>query len=406
MRSHLLLISAALGLLAAPLLAQTSKGKKTLKKKAVATASQKSGPAIPTATPTQPPFQPMAEPTREGVVTEAKVFNLDGTIMVQHTDQSAPTALQTGSTVEKGDEITVHDGAWVIFKTRNGDYIGLANEALASFEEYYFEGPDRQIRIVLRQGSLYLKTGNADSRQSFFEVQAGSQVVSIGDVEAKLDLDPGTGRLTVQYFNGKMRVIDTESEKKITAEATENIWENGKMITGEGSTMDEMAFLNFNRFWDFKDPLVDASRDILLGTGDALRQSVPVVGSEVDQKLTEGFGSAHEKEAHSLYKQGLAALKKNDPSAAKYCFEQSLALAPNFPRPKAALEGLRSKNPELFADQDKNAKVAYEDGERAYQKKDYAGAKRSWEKTLNILPSHTKARLRLDKLRTEHPELK
>jgi len=263
MRSHLLLISAALGLLAAPLLAQT-KGKKTLQKKAVATTSQKSASAAPTATPAPPPSQPMAEPTREGVTTEMGVLDLDGTTMVQHTDQEAPTALQTGSTVERGDQLKVHDGAWVIFKTRRGDRIGFSSGTEVAIEEMYFEGPDRQIRIILGKGSVFLRTNNADSRQSFFEVQAGQQVISIGDCETRIDHDPSTQLVRVQYMHGKVRVIDPERETKFSVDDSEWSWSAGKKTSEEATTLEEESVLNFRRFFEGKPELEKSDPNRLL----------------------------------------------------------------------------------------------------------------------------------------------
>jgi hypothetical protein len=274
MRLRLPLVLAVLGLLVgSPLLAQSSKGKKTPKKKVASTQGTVKA-AVPTPTPTAPSSQAMPEPTREGVKTEAQVQDLDGTIMVQHPDQAAGTALQTGSTVEKGDDLKVYEGSWVILKTHRGDRIGLSAGTEVSVDEMYFEGPDRQIRLVLRKGSLFLRTNDSSSRQSFFEIQAGNQVLSIGDCEARLDLDPQTQRMRIQYLKGKVRVIDQEKETKFSTEHTEQFWDSGRKTEGEGAVLDEVAVLNFRRFFDGKPPVETPDTNPVLPERDA-REKLP-----------------------------------------------------------------------------------------------------------------------------------
>src|SRR6185369_8080537 len=121
---------------------------------------------------------------------EADVVKLSGTIMVQHADGSKPTPLQTGSTVEKGDVLKVYDKSWVILKTHWGDRVGLDGDTEVVLDEYYIEGSDRQIRLVLNRGTLFLQTNGASSRQSFFEINTGNVVSSIGEVRAILQFDP------------------------------------------------------------------------------------------------------------------------------------------------------------------------------------------------------------------------
>lgn len=95
---------------------------------------------------------------------EASVDKLDGTVMVQHPDGAPPTALQTGSTVQKGDILTVYDKSWVILKTKKGDRIGLDSGTMIVLDEYYIQGPDRQIRLVLQKGILLLRINDCGSR--------------------------------------------------------------------------------------------------------------------------------------------------------------------------------------------------------------------------------------------------
>ena len=44
---------------------------------------------------------------------------------------------------------------------------------MVNIDEFFIEGPDRQIRLVLQQGVLFLKTNGYGSRQSFFEINTG-----------------------------------------------------------------------------------------------------------------------------------------------------------------------------------------------------------------------------------------
>src|ERR1700677_2893660 len=127
----------------------------------------------------------LAPSTRKHIIiNEMNVLKLNGTIMVEHADKTEPTALQTGSIVEKGDIITVYDDSWVILKTHRGDQIGLSGNTVVSIDECYMEGPDRQIRFLVQKGTLLLHTNGDDSRQSFFEINMGNVVASIDDVQA------------------------------------------------------------------------------------------------------------------------------------------------------------------------------------------------------------------------------
>ncbi len=87
-------------------------------------------------------------------LNEARVDKLEGTIMVQKNNGSKPFALETGSTVEKGDTLTAYDQSWVILKTHKGDRIGMEGDTVMTVDEYYIEGPDRQIRLILNKGTF------------------------------------------------------------------------------------------------------------------------------------------------------------------------------------------------------------------------------------------------------------
>jgi tetratricopeptide (TPR) repeat protein len=58
------------------------------------------------------------------------------------------------------------------------------------------------------------------------------------------------------------------------------------------------------------------------------------------------------------------------------------------------------------ADAQAQADQTYNLGLESYRKDDYASAKRFWEETLQIMPTHLQARQNLDHLKIEHPELK
>lgn len=164
---------------------------------------------------------------------EMEVVNLQGTIMVQHADNSAPTALMTNSTVEKGDTLTCYDQSWVVLKTHSGARIGLDGlygPTVVNIDEFYLEGPDRQIRFVLQRGVLFLKTNGYGSRQSFFEINTGSVVTAINDTQARLAYVPEQASLTVQHFFGDLSVVDKDHEEKFQMSHSERHWKNGAML--------------------------------------------------------------------------------------------------------------------------------------------------------------------------------
>jgi hypothetical protein len=193
---------------------------------------------------------------------------MDGTIMVQKADGSKPFALETGSTVEKGDTLTCYEKSWVILKTHRGDRIGLNGNTVVNIDEYFFEGPDRQVRLVLKKGTLYLKTNGCGSRQSFFEINTGQVVTSINDSRGILTYDSAKDTLKVQYILGKLTVIDKEEEHKFAIDDSENTWVSGKMEKAMPDPIDETDMVNYNRFFDGRPLLVPAKNDFLLQGSD------------------------------------------------------------------------------------------------------------------------------------------
>ena len=197
---------------------------------------------------------------------EVAVLQLEGTVMVQPGDGSKPYALETGSTVQKGDTLTVYDKSWVILKTHKGDRIGIDGGSVVNIDEYYIEGPDRQIRLVVQKGSLLLKTNGCGSRQSFFEINTGSVVTSINDTRSIVSYDPTQEELTVKYFGGKLTVIDKDNEEKFKIEHSENTWHAGKMAKEEPDPVDEVDVVNYNKFFDGQ-PRIAAPRNNFLLPG-------------------------------------------------------------------------------------------------------------------------------------------
>ncbi|HXL73287.1 MAG TPA: hypothetical protein VN963_06640, partial [bacterium] len=212
---------------------------------------------------------------------------LDGTIMVEHEDNTEPTALQSGSLVEKGDVITVYDNSWVILKTHRGDRIGLTGGTVITIDECFMLGADRQIRLLVKKGTLLLRTNGDDSRQSFFEINMGSVVASINDLQAIFLYDPSKNFLDIKYIDGKIHVIDQNHDESfmiqqseyngydkaetsavngsgIPEEHTEHTWINGKMAEEEPIPMEEIDEVNFKRFFDGEKLLVPEDNNIEL----------------------------------------------------------------------------------------------------------------------------------------------
>jgi hypothetical protein len=213
-------------------------------------------------------------------LNEAAIYKMDGTIMVLHKDGSK-TALQTGHILEKGDTLTVYDQSWVILMTRCGDKIGLDSNTTITIDEYFIAGPDRQIRLLLQKGALFLKTNNRDSRQSFFEIHAGSVVSSIGDTQSILTYDPVKSRAKIQYLEGRFSVIDKTAEHKLgvmpkqgeddsdyTPEHSEHNWESGAMMEKNPIPLEEIDVINYRKFLDGDPRLPPPDRNMLLRGND------------------------------------------------------------------------------------------------------------------------------------------
>jgi hypothetical protein len=212
-------------------------------------------------------FSLLIPPTLEAAsktYNDCIVEKLEGTIMVQRNDNTKPFALETGSTVQKGDTLTVYEKSWVILKTHKGDSIGIDGGTVVTIDEYYIEGPDRQIRLILNKGFLLLRTNGCGSRQSFFEINTGSVVSSINDTHSTLSYEPAKEHLRVQYFEGKLTVIDKDNEQKFKDMHTEHNWNSGKMSEEEGIPVDEVDVVNFNRFFNAEPRLAPTDNNMLL----------------------------------------------------------------------------------------------------------------------------------------------
>ncbi len=199
---------------------------------------------------------------------ELTIDLIEGTVMVQPVDGSKPYAIETGSTLQKGDTISCYDKSLVILKTHRGDRIGLDSNTSVNIDEYYLEGPDRQIRLVLQKGNLLLRTNGCGSRQSFFEINSGSVVTSIDATHSILSYDPAKESLVVKYFTGKLSVIDKDNEQKFKVEHSENSWQAGKMAKEEPDPVDEVDVVNFNKFFNGEPRIAPPNNDFLLMGND------------------------------------------------------------------------------------------------------------------------------------------
>ncbi len=235
--------------------------------------------------------------TPNKVYDEMSVLKLDGTIMVQHVDGSKPTALQTQSIVDKGDILTVYDKSWVILKTHKGDRIGLDSGTVLTVDESFIQGPDRQIRLLLQKGTLLLKTNGDSSRQSFFEINTGSVVTSIDELQAIVSYDADKNFLDIKYINGKIDVIDQTHEETFSLENTEynvdtktensaenkrvsnhstplehmeHTWENGKMMETNPIPMDELDEINYKKFFNGEKRLEPSDNNMLLNDSNVV----------------------------------------------------------------------------------------------------------------------------------------
>jgi hypothetical protein len=199
--------------------------------------------------------------------TEIQVLKLEGTIMVLHPNSDKPTALETGSTVEKGDTITCYEKSWAIFKTRRGDRFGLDSLTVVQIEEFYDEGPDRQLLLILQKGNLFMRSQNDSSRQSFVEIHTGSVVSQLGYTKAIFHYDSDQLMLRIQYLTGDMKVIDKENEQKLKLEHSEFIWKDGTLVGDAPPAMDDLDVVNFNKFFDGDPRLEPTDNNILLPSG-------------------------------------------------------------------------------------------------------------------------------------------
>lgn len=271
---------------------------------------------------------------------EATIDKLNGTIMDQPADGSTPYALQTNSTVTKGDVLTCYDRSWVILKTHSGDRIGLCGNTCMVIDEYYFEGPDRQIRLILKNGTLLLKTGGRGSAQSFFEINAGSVVASINDVHAILTYDPSDESFTAQYMVGKLTVIDKDHEEKFKANNTENTWIAGKMTKTDPDPVDELDSTNFNRFFDDQDLLAAAGNNILLSDN-------PVIS----EMRADGVWGSKIQQASQVYHYGVSAYNAGRFHEAEDFWKEALDIEPDYNKARSSLQKLAEDHPELKMDE-------------------------------------------------------
>jgi len=204
---------------------------------------------------------------------EAKVDKLDGTIMVEHVDdagQKQEIALQTLGVVAKGDIVTVYDKSWVILKTPKGDRIGFLGPAVVAFDELYKGGPDRQIRILLKSGKCYIQSMNSGSRQSFFEVQTGGLVSTLGRAKCQFDYNPTDNQVEIRSFGGAIKTTDTSGDHKYYLESRRD-WDKGNLTQRDPQPLPDNSTLEYKTFFsgdqDLYNRIVAADQAALNGTG-------------------------------------------------------------------------------------------------------------------------------------------
>ncbi len=183
---------------------------------------------------------------------EAQVQKLDGTIMVEHVDEGgnkSSVALGTKGVVTRGDIITIYDKAWVVLKDAKGDLIGFQGPAVAAFDELFKAGPDRQVRILLKSGTCYVKSKNSKSRQSFFEVHTGPLVSVLASTRAQFSYKPEGNVVEIRYFGGKLRTTDADGERKFYLDSR-RVWEKGKLTQGDPMQLPDAATLDFKKFFE------------------------------------------------------------------------------------------------------------------------------------------------------------
>jgi hypothetical protein len=119
------------------------------------------------------------------------------------------------SIVERGDVITVYDEQLGHFKIpprrQNRPWPEAAWLRLTSATWRVRTG--RSASWCKREPFM-LRTNGDDSRQSFFEVNLGSVVASINNLQAVLIYDPSKNFLDVKYIDGKIHVSLTKTTMK------------------------------------------------------------------------------------------------------------------------------------------------------------------------------------------------
>lgn len=179
----------------------------------------------------------------------AAVVKVHGTVMVERAKNKKFEALQTKEIVERGDVVTVYEKSWVILKSPKGDILGLDGLTHVTFDELYKGGSDRQIRLNLHKGRLYIKAKKSGSRQSFFEIAAGSVLASLQKVRTLIVYDPKKASLEVQYYVGKIKVIDSAGEQTFPFPECKRIWENGKLTQEDPLPLKEEEIYWFKEFF-------------------------------------------------------------------------------------------------------------------------------------------------------------
>jgi hypothetical protein len=228
------------------------------------------------------------------------------------------------------------------------------------------EGPDRQIRLMLKNGQILLRTNDSNSKQSFFEIYCGSVVTSIGGTQAVLSYDPGDNEhLNVQYLRGKLSVIDKNNEYKFgvmpkvgsnirnikdkenTTDVTQTQldyipewselnWQSGVLVDKLPTTIEEIVKINYNRFFDAEDLIETAFNNILLNDNSIWMQ-----------ELRHHVGGSNMNQATDLYSKGMSALRGGRFQETKDLWEEALAIYPYYTQVKNSLRKLATDHPEL-----------------------------------------------------------
>jgi hypothetical protein len=169
----------------------------------------------------------------DGAILYAKVIQLNGTIMIHRPTSMGTTIIpvETGTKVFRKDTLYVYDKSWMILKSPIGDLIGFDGkngETIASFDELYKVGPDREIRILLKQGELLIRAQNDSSLQSFFEIHAGTVVSEIKQGNFVFKYHRQKSILKVQMLQGHILCVDPQAESQLI-DYSQRIWIHGKL---------------------------------------------------------------------------------------------------------------------------------------------------------------------------------